>query len=50
MTEHFLGQVGFKAKDLIFETKDFKMCPRGQGRPWHVLKDYTSVVQEVLVF
>ena len=26
---------GFKAKDLTFETKvkDFKMCPRGQGRP-----------------
>ena len=22
-----------KAKDLIFEAKDFKMCPRGQGRP-----------------
>ena len=22
-----------KAKDLTFEAKDFKMCPRGQGRP-----------------
>ena len=24
---------GFEAKDLTFEAKDFKMCPRGQGRP-----------------
>ena len=22
-----------KAKDLTFEAKDFKICPRGQGRP-----------------
>ena len=32
------GQANFrgleaKAKDLTFEAKDFKMCPRGQGRP-----------------
>ena len=32
------GQTNFrgleaKAKDLTFEAKDFKMCPRGQGRP-----------------
>ena len=24
---------GLEAKDLTFEAKDFKMCPRGQGRP-----------------
>ena len=23
---------GLEAKDLTFEAKDFKMCPRGQGR------------------
>ena len=23
-----------KAKNLTFEAKDFKMCPRGQERPW----------------
>ena len=34
---NFRGQ-GFKAKDLTFEAKDFKMCPRGHPRgqecPW----------------
>ena len=31
---HFQGLVGFQAKKLGFEAKakDFKMCPRGQGR------------------
>ena len=29
---NFRGLVGFEAKDLTFEAKDFKMCPRGQGR------------------
>ena len=24
---------GLEAKDLTFKAKDFKMCPRGQGRP-----------------
>ena len=24
---------GFEVKDLTFEAKDFKMCPRGQARP-----------------
>ena len=38
-TGHFRGLVGFKAKDLSFESKakDFKMCPggrpQGQARP-----------------
>ena len=34
-TGQFLRTWGLEAKDLTFEAKakDFKMCPRGQGRP-----------------
>ena len=34
-TGHFRGLADFEAntKDLSFEAKDFKICPRGQGRP-----------------
>ena len=31
-TSQFLRTRGFKAKDLTFEAKGFKMCSRGQGR------------------
>ena len=31
--EHFRGLACFKAKDLTFGAKDFKLCPRGQRRP-----------------
>ena len=30
---NFRGLEASEAKDLTFEAKDFKMCPRGQGRP-----------------
>ena len=32
-TGHFRGLVGFEAKGLTFEAKDFKMCHRDQKRP-----------------
>ena len=32
-TGQFSRTWGLEAKDLTFEAKDFKMCPRGHGRP-----------------
>ena len=32
-TGQFSRTWGLEAKDLTFEAKNFKMCPRGQGRP-----------------
>ena len=48
------GQANFreleaKAKDLTFEAKDFKMCPRGQGRPRGLHLCYLSLFQDKVV-
>ena len=50
-TGQFLRTKGFeaKAKDLTFEAKDFKMCPRGQGRP-RGLHLWTALIFEQLKF
>ena len=45
---HFRGLAGFKAKDLNFEAKDFKLCPigrsRGHGRPPKLLPMVKRVI------